>query len=243
LVNIRHLKSVVLCAVLVLATTVLASTEQNQDTVFAQNSTSTITPANGTNVVSTGLNTTSINDLLASGDRELDLNNYGLAIEYYDKILAKDPNSVDALNNKGIALDAVGNSTEAIEYYDKALAVNDTSVDALFNKGFALATLGNYAESIEYYDKVLDINPDDVDAQNYKEIALDNLRSSDNNDDSNDSDNDNNDDSNDSDNDNNDDSNDSNDNDDNEFEKSNPLRDQIRNKVNEGLSSSGIDAP
>ena len=222
-----------MCAVLALATTVLATTEQSQDTVFAQNRTSTITPANGTNVVSTDLNTTSIGNLLASGDRELDLSNFDQAIVYYDKILAEDPNNVDALNSKGVALDAGGNYTGAIEYYDKVLAMNTTDVDALFNKGFALANLGDYTEAIEYYDKVLDINPDDVDAQNYKEIALDNLGPSDSN-------NDNNDDSNDSDNNNND---DSNDNDENEFEKSNPLRDQIRDKVNEELSSSGIAAP
>jgi Flp pilus assembly protein TadD len=37
--------------------------------------------------------------------------------------LAIDPRNVDALNNKGVALDNLGNHTGAIVYFDKVLAI------------------------------------------------------------------------------------------------------------------------
>ena len=40
------------------------------------------------------------------------LGNYTGAIEYYDKVLGIDPNDVDALDNKEVALDNLGQSTD-----------------------------------------------------------------------------------------------------------------------------------
>jgi tetratricopeptide (TPR) repeat protein len=45
---------------------------------------------------------------------------------YYDKVLAIDPNDLDTLSNKGIALDDLGQDEEAIGYYDKVLAIELT---------------------------------------------------------------------------------------------------------------------
>ena len=60
---------------------------------------------------------------------------------------------VNALNNKGLSLDNLGNYTGAIAYYDKVLAVDPNNVAALSNKGNALGSLGNYTEAIAYFDK------------------------------------------------------------------------------------------
>ena len=57
------------------------------------------------------------------------------AIEYYDKALAIDPDYVNALANKGLALYNLERHLEAIEYYDKALAIDPDYVNALANKG------------------------------------------------------------------------------------------------------------
>ena len=46
---------------------------------------------------------------------------YEEAINYYDKVLAIDPNNVDVLTDKGLALHNLGNYNESIGYYDKAL--------------------------------------------------------------------------------------------------------------------------
>ena len=164
MVNVQHFKFGALSAALILATIILTTADENHDTIFAQNSTSTLD--NGNNLSSINPNSESIDGLLAVANVSMDIGNYTGAIEYFDKVLAIDPNDVDALNSKGVALDSLGNYTEAIEYFDKVLAIDPNDVDAIYNKGVAFENLGNYAEAIEYYDKVLDINPNDVDALN-----------------------------------------------------------------------------
>ena len=44
------------------------------------------------------------------------------------------PNNVDALYNKGNALDNLGNHTQAISYYDKVMDINPNDSDALITK-------------------------------------------------------------------------------------------------------------
>ncbi|MDQ3853877.1 MAG: tetratricopeptide repeat protein [Thermoproteota archaeon] len=81
-------------------------------------------------------------------------------MEYYDRVLAIDPNHVGALNNKGIALFHLGRIEEAISYSDRALAIHPNLLDALTNKANALLNLGRYEEAIEHYDRALAIDSD-----------------------------------------------------------------------------------
>lgn len=105
------------------------------------------------------------------------LDNYTGAIKYFDKVLAINPDDVNALTDKGLALDALGNHTSAIEYYVKALGVEIVPHDVrgLISKGVALGGLSNYTAAIEYFDKVLAIDPQSVDVLSDKGIALHHL--------------------------------------------------------------------
>ena len=94
------------------------------------------------------------------------------AILYYDKALAIDPKYVDALNNKGFALDNLGNHAGAILYYDKALEIQPNDTYALNDKGAALNSLGNYTGAILYYNKALAIDPKDTFALTNKAAIL-----------------------------------------------------------------------
>ena len=98
------------------------------------------------------------------------------AIIYYDKALAINPKYENALYNKGLAFDNLGNYNEAIKYYDKALAIQPNDTYALNSKGAALNSLGNYTGAILYYDKVLPIDPRDENTLYNKGLVLDNLR-------------------------------------------------------------------
>ena len=51
-------------------------------------------------------------------------------------MLAIQPNYVNVLNNKGLALQSLGNFTGAIKYYDKVLAIYSKNVIALKGKRF-----------------------------------------------------------------------------------------------------------
>jgi tetratricopeptide (TPR) repeat protein len=64
------------------------------------------------------------------------------SVQYYDKVLAVDPNHVEALNFKGLALEALGQDEEAIGYYDKVLAIDPNNVVALQNKRLTIDRLG-----------------------------------------------------------------------------------------------------
>jgi tetratricopeptide (TPR) repeat protein len=86
--------------------------------------------------------------------------------------LAIQPNYVDTLYNRGVALDSLGNHIGAIADYDKALAIQPNNTNALNNKGVAFYDLHQYYIAIISYDKILRINPNDVSALNNKANAL-----------------------------------------------------------------------
>ncbi|MGC2574341.1 MAG: tetratricopeptide repeat protein, partial [Candidatus Nitrosopolaris sp.] len=56
---------------------------------------------------------------------------------------AIDPHDIDALNNKGAALNSLGNYTGALEFYNKALTIDPNDTFALTNKDVILHMLGN----------------------------------------------------------------------------------------------------
>ena len=64
------------------------------------------------------------------------------AIGYYDQELSINPNNVDALYNKGLALAHLKRYNGAITYYDKALEIDPNNAKILDNKRLTLGTLG-----------------------------------------------------------------------------------------------------
>jgi tetratricopeptide (TPR) repeat protein len=80
-----------------------------------------------------------------------------------------------SLDDKGNALNNLGNYTAAIAYLDKALAIDPKFQDALNDKGWALNGLGHYTAAIPYLDKALAIDPNNEATLNFKGWALDGL--------------------------------------------------------------------
>jgi tetratricopeptide (TPR) repeat protein len=97
---------------------------------------------------------------------------YEAAVASYDQVLAIEPDDHEALNNKGIALAALGHIGAAIECYDHALAIKPINYDAMNNRGNALAALGRNEEAIESYDQAITIKPDYHRAWNNRGNAL-----------------------------------------------------------------------
>ena len=79
------------------------------------------------------------------------------------------------LNNRGLALEKLGNDTGAILYYKKALVIDPNNTGILDSIGMALNNLGNYTGAVEYYNRALAINPNDESALYNKGNALDHL--------------------------------------------------------------------
>ena len=87
-------------------------------------------------------------------------------IIYFDKILESDPQNVNALQNKGVALGNLERHSEAIYHFDKVLEIDPNNTDALNNKGAALVNLERHSEAIYHFDKVLEIDPNNTAALN-----------------------------------------------------------------------------
>jgi len=79
---------------------------------------------------------------------------------------------VNALNDKGIALDEIGKHEEAIKAYDWALKLDANNVDTLFNKGETLGILGKREEAIKCFNIILKIDPDDAETLYEKGVNL-----------------------------------------------------------------------
>ena len=100
--------------------------------------------------------TRDINSLINEGIALYEQGQYEDAITYYDKALEIDPNDIDALNNKELALSNLGD----IEKHDNASSIsiaqtNSDNIEELIDQGNTLYEQGQYQEAITYYDKVL----------------------------------------------------------------------------------------
>jgi len=116
-----------------------------------------------------------LEEFLEQAQDLFEVERFGEAITYYDKVLAIDSTDIDALNGKALALDAIGKPEEAISYYDKVLAIGSSNIEALNGKALALYNIGKSEEAITYYDRVLAIDSIDDDALYGKALALESL--------------------------------------------------------------------
>ena len=120
-------------------------------------------------------------------------------IEYYDKVLGIDPNDVDALNNKGVALKNLGNTEDIAPAITPVSQSDDSSSSDDSND-----SNDSNGESSGSSGSDNDENSDDRDSEQDTSPSKEEDATED------------------------------------EYEQTNPLRDQIRNRVNEALSASGI---
>ena len=75
------------------------------------------------------------------------LGNHTSAIDFFDKALSIDPNSMDAYINKGTALGVLGKYRDALASIDKALAIDPNNTAALTVKALTLYSAGNTTEA------------------------------------------------------------------------------------------------
>ncbi len=88
-----------------------------------------------------------------------DLGNFQTAIENYDKGLAKDPNNIKILSNKGQVLFRAEKYNESIQTLDRGLAVDPNDVACNYYKYLSLDKLGKISEANESKDKAAQIDP------------------------------------------------------------------------------------
>lgn len=113
---------------------------------------------------SLGENQTSveINELSSIGISLLEQGDFDSAIEYFDKILAIEPNDVITLGNKGAALTQLDRHEEALALYEIALEIEPTNINILNNMVASLFKLEKTEKALQILDKSLENEPNNV---------------------------------------------------------------------------------
>lgn len=94
------------------------------------------------------------------------------AVAHYERVLALQPDYVDAHNNLGAALAAQGRIDEALKHYERAIAVKPDYAEAHNNLGAALAARGRVDGAVTHYERAIAIKPDYAEAHNNLGLAL-----------------------------------------------------------------------
>ena len=91
-------------------------------------------------------------------------NNFKDAGILYKEILKLNPTHVDANNNLGIILMAVGERKKAINCFQKAIEIKPDHSDSYSNLGLIFHQIKEYQKAIQYYEKAIEIEPNHLNA-------------------------------------------------------------------------------
>src|SRR6266446_3507960 len=87
------------------------------------------------------------------GKLQLQLGNAGLAIDWFQKELKQNPQSVEALNGLAIAYDRLGRADVSQRFLDQALTVDPNSTVTLNNLAYLNLTQGNTVVALAYGER------------------------------------------------------------------------------------------
>ncbi|MBQ9470491.1 MAG: DUF3808 domain-containing protein [Bacteroidales bacterium] len=91
--------------------------------------------------------------LMNKAAAELNLNNFGAAIDDYSSVLEIDPRSTNAYSYRGMANYKAGNYKEAVDDYTYALDLDPSLVLAYYNRGMALLKLQDKTKACADFQK------------------------------------------------------------------------------------------
>jgi tetratricopeptide (TPR) repeat protein len=89
-----------------------------------------------------------------TGEIYSNLGKHGAALEQYFKVLERQGDHLDALNNAGVSYLELGRPAEAEPYFLRALVVDPGFKSAIRNLGYVYFETSRPAEAIELYDRV-----------------------------------------------------------------------------------------
>lgn len=95
---------------------------------------------------------------------------YAAALTIFESILQQDPNHVGALNDAGLASEALGDSVQAVEYFERTLALDKASSIAFYNLIDLLSREEATDLAVEVYRKYHAFMPETDELQQYAEM-------------------------------------------------------------------------
>ena len=101
----------------------------------------------------------------AQAEQWMSQDNYELALDLYDRIIAVDPQDVLALIGRGDALTGLRRSDEAIRSYHQAIAIDGELTEAYCSRGWAYEWNEEWDKAIQDYRQALSLEAYHVDAR------------------------------------------------------------------------------
>lgn len=89
-----------------------------------------------------------------------DLDRHAEALECFDRVLAIEPQNVQALYLRAQALAPSGFTEEAIALYRQCVALRPDHIGALLGMGHALKTVGQYQQAVDSYNECIRYRPE-----------------------------------------------------------------------------------
>ena len=110
------------------------------------------------NLILTGF-TKDITGYTGEGFRAFKAGKYITALKMYEKALAINPKSPQALNGKGVVLAFSGKPLLGLKYINAAIELKPDYLTAYFNAGLANELAKNYPAAIKAYTKIIVADP------------------------------------------------------------------------------------
>ncbi|MFM9862736.1 MAG: tetratricopeptide repeat protein [Micropepsaceae bacterium] len=85
------------------------------------------------------------------------------AVADYDRIIALAPAHWEALNNRGIALEALQRYEDALSSYERAAGLSPTNTSVLHNRAASLLTLRRHTEALPLFQHLIAVEPGNAD--------------------------------------------------------------------------------
>ena len=108
----------------------------------------------------------SVDELLIFGTRAADEGRYTSAERFYQVVLEKEQNNVEALNGLGYVLTEQNRIDEAQLYYDQVLQLKPDDINANNGVGYALVKQEEFEKAIPFFKFVLEKDSDNVNGHN-----------------------------------------------------------------------------
>lgn len=93
------------------------------------------------------------------GNKAYDEQRYNVAIIHYTAALSRNPDYVDAYNNRGISYHALGEYENAIADYERIMELDPSYMRAYYNRGNAYKSLGQSEKAIADYLLAIELDP------------------------------------------------------------------------------------
>ena len=112
--------------------------------------------------------TAAVSSALTNGDKSLQTGDFNAAIAFYEKAIAKDPESGEALNGLGRAYYELARYQEAITVLDHALSLRTNYSAAYLNRGCSYAKLNQNEKAVADFNRAIQLKPDYAEAYLYR---------------------------------------------------------------------------